>query len=225
MLNIELICDGEERRTMKDEFTRLVNMESIGTRDEKSYRASEDDIYSRADGSEEKMISGIFEEENQAIRVINGLKKIGYYYEDDITAVAKDKKKLSRLGNQTKIDTKTHRNPCKVIIGAAAGGALGAMVAAVLALGILTIPGIGPILAAGPIVGIFGGTITGGVAGGLISAFIEIGVNEKIARTYRREVKDGKIVILVENRNILRDDVYKIYRQNNSILDGRSTQR
>lgn len=214
---------------MKDQFTRAdnMNMDTMGTRDEKnenSYHATGDDIYARADSDEEIMLTGIFEEENQAIRVINRLKEIGYY-EDDITVVAKDKKKLSRLGNKTNIDTTTDSNSDKVSMGAATGGALGAIAAAIPALGLITIPGIGPILAAGPIVGIFGGAITGGVAGGLISAFIKMGVKEEKAKEYRREVEEGKIVILVENRDILRDEVYKTYRLNNSVLDSRTSQR
>lgn len=171
----------------------------------------------RVNSDEDKVLAGIFDTENEAVNVIRRLKEIGYH-EDDITVVAKDKDKMERLENRTDVDTKTHGDTDKMGAGAAIGGTLGGIAAALPALGLLTIPGIGPILAAGPIVGILGGIVAGGVAGGLVGALVELGVEEEAAKHYEYQMNQGKIVVLVENREHMRDEVNTTYRQNNSVL-------
>lgn len=174
--------------------------------------------------NKDRALVGIFESENEAIKVINRLKEIGYR-EDEITVIAKDKDKMDRLDDNTDIDTETLGDGDKVGEGAAIGGILGGLVAALPALGLLAIPGIGPILAAGPIVGILGGVVAGGVAGGLIGGLVELGVDEKDAEEYERQIQQGKIVIFVENRDDLSNDVYSTYKQNNSLIDNTNRQR
>lgn len=175
-------------------------------------------------GNKDKALVGIFESENEAIKVIDRLKQIGYR-EDDITVIAKDKDKMDRLDDKTDVDTKTLGDSDKVGEGAAIGGVLGGLAAALPALGLLAIPGVGPFLAAGPIVGIIGGVVAGGVAGGLIGALVEMGVDEKDAEEYKQHIDQGKIVILVENKDDLSHEVYTTYRQNNSLIDGTTGQR
>ncbi len=170
---------------------------------------------------QDKILVGIFETENEAISVIGRLKEIGYK-EDEITVVAKDKDKMDRIDDETNIDTKTDGDASGAGTGAVIGGALGGMAAALPALGLLAVPGIGPILAAGPIVGILGGIVAGGVAGGLVGALVDLGVREEDAKKYELQLEQGNIIILVENRDNLRDDVYKTYSQYNSSIDGRT---
>jgi outer membrane lipoprotein SlyB len=103
--------------------------------------------------------------------------------------------------------------------GAAIGGTLGGLAAALPALGVLAIPGIGPILAAGPIAVIFGGVVAGGVAGGLIGALTEMGVSSVNAKDYEYQLDQGKIIVLVDNIDNMYDEVYSIYNQNNSLTN------
>lgn len=63
-----------------------------------------------------------------------------------------------------------------------------------------------------------GGTL-GGVAEGLIVAFSKMGINEADARNYEHHHNQGKIIILVENREKMRDEVFNTYRQNNNFND------
>ena len=169
---------------------------------------------------EDKNLVGIFETENEAISVIRRLKEIGYH-EDEITVVAKDKDKMNRIDDEMNIDTKTQGDASGAGTGAVIGGTLGGLAAALPALGLLAIPGVGPILAAGPIVGIIGGIVAGGVAGGLVGALVDMGVNEKDAKEYELQLDQGRVIVLVENRDDLRDDVYTTYNQYNSTIDGR----
>ncbi len=174
---------------------------------------------------DDKVIVGIFETENQAINVVNRLKEIGYH-EDDITVVAKDDDKMERLDDATDINTKTQGDTgAKVGAGAAIGGALGGIAAALPALGLLAVPGIGPLLAAGPIATILAGVVAGGVAGGLVGALVELGVREEDAKEYEQQIEQGKILILVENREDQRNEVHRTFKQNDSIIANRYERR
>lgn len=80
-------------------------------------------------------------------------------------------------------------------IGAAVGGAGGLLTG----LGIMAIPGVGPVVAAGwlaaTLVGAVGGAVVGGAAGGLIGAFTEAGVSEEDAHIYAEGVRRGGTVV------------------------------
>lgn len=173
----------------------------------------------------DKALVGLFNTENEAINVVKRLKEIGYQ-EDEITVVAKDDDKMDRLDDATDINTKTEGDAGSSIgTGAAIGGALGGIAAALPALGLLAIPGIGPLLAAGPIAAIVGGVVAGGVAGGLVGGLVELGVREEDAKKYEHQIEQGKILILVENKENYRDDVNNTYRQNNNIINGQNWDR
>ena len=165
----------------------------------------------------DKVLVGIFETENEAINVIRRLKETGYQ-EADITVLAKDKGKMEQIEESTDVDTKTKTSGEQVGKGAAIGAVLGGIAAALPALGLLVIPGIGPLLAAGPIAIILGGVITGGVAGSLVGVLVKLGVGEEDAKEYENYIEQGKILVLVENRENLREDVNATFRQNNNIL-------
>lgn len=173
---------------------------AYNTRDERTTDLERNDMH--------KVLVGIFETVNEANNVIIRLKEIGYS-DDDITVLAKDKEMMDHLEGDAD----------KVAAGAAIGGTIGGIAAAIPALGLLAIPGIGPILAAGPIAVILGGVLAGGVAGGLIGAFVKMGINEEDAKKYEYQLEQGKIIVLVENRENLRNEVFTTYRQNNNFND------
>ena len=77
--------------------------------------------------------------------------------------------------------------------GAVIGGALGWLVGA----GLIAIPGIGPLVAAGPIVGLLTGIGAGGVTGGLLGALIGMGVPEYEAKRYEGRLRTGGILLSV----------------------------
>ena len=156
----------------------------------------------------DRVLVGIFDSVNEANNVINRLKEIGYD-EKEITVIAKDKDKMDQLEGDT-------NNMGK---GAAIGGTLGGLAAALPALGVLAIPGIGPVLAAGPIAVILGGVVAGGLAGGFIGALTEMGVSSVNAKDYEYQLEQGKIIVLVDNNDNMHDEVYSIYKQNNSRID------
>ncbi len=81
--------------------------------------------------------------------------------------------------------------------GALAGGALGWLVG----IGALAIPGLGPFIAAGPIVAALAGAGAGGAVGGLTGALIGAGIPEYEAKRYEGRIKEGGILLSVHCDN------------------------
>jgi len=79
--------------------------------------------------------------------------------------------------------------------GAVVGGALGWL----LGIGALAIPGLGPFIAAGPIMAALAGAGVGGAVGGLTGALIGMGIPEYEAKRYEGRVKDGGILLSVHS--------------------------
>ena len=74
--------------------------------------------------------------------------------------------------------------------GALTGGTLGGIGGLILGAGALAIPGVGPIIAAGPIAAALGGAVAGGVAGGLI----DWGIPAEVSHRYEQQVAQGGIL-------------------------------
>src|SRR5690606_8708305 len=83
------------------------------------------------------------------------------------------------------------------IVGAGAGGLLGWLAA----LGTLAIPGIGPFIAAGPLMAALAGVAIGGTTGGLIGALVGMGIPEYEAKRYEGKLREGGILISVHTED------------------------
>jgi hypothetical protein len=81
--------------------------------------------------------------------------------------------------------------------GAAAGGALGGTLGLLAGIGALAIPGLGPFIAAGPIVGALAGLGAGGALGGFVGALVGMGIPEYEAKRYEGRVKEGGVLLSV----------------------------
>jgi hypothetical protein len=85
--------------------------------------------------------------------------------------------------------------------GAGAGAAIGGTLGLLAGIGALAIPGIGPFIAAGPIMGALAGIGTGGVVGGFIGALVGMGIPEYEAKRYEGMIKEGGILVSVHCDN------------------------
>jgi hypothetical protein len=85
------------------------------------------------------------------------------------------------------------------------GGVIGGAAGAVGALGALLIPGIGPVVAGGLLALVLGGAGMGGVAGGFLGAFADIGVPEQKARVYEQAVKSGSTIVTIKASDHVRE--------------------
>ncbi len=81
--------------------------------------------------------------------------------------------------------------------GAAVGAGLGGLAGLVGSLAALAVPGLGPIIAAGPLAAALGGALAGGAAGGIIGALSTIGVPDEYAREYAAAIEQGQTLVSV----------------------------
>jgi len=81
------------------------------------------------------------------------------------------------------------------VTGAGAGGVVGGTLGLLAGIGLLAIPGVGPFIAAGPIMAALSGIAVGAAAGGLAGGLIGLGIPEIEAKRYEDKIKGGNILI------------------------------
>jgi len=81
--------------------------------------------------------------------------------------------------------------------GVAAGGTIGGTLGLLAGIGALAIPGVGPLIAAGPIMGALAGLGVGGAVGGVVGALVGMGIPEYEAKRYEGRVKEGGVLLSV----------------------------
>lgn len=96
---------------------------------------------------------------------------------------------------------KSTKAPEGAATGAGAGGLLGGALGWIVGIGALAIPGVGPFIAAGPILAALSGAALRGPLGGIAGALIGLGIPEMEAKLYEGKVKDGNILISVHAEN------------------------
>jgi hypothetical protein len=98
-----------------------------------------------------------------------------------------------------------HKKETKAPEGTATGATAGALIGGGLGwlagIGALAIPGLGPFIAAGPIMAALAGVGAGGVVGGITGALVGMGIPEYEAKRYEGRVKDGGILLSVHSDN------------------------
>ncbi len=92
---------------------------------------------------------------------------------------------------------KSTKAPEGTTAGVATGGIIGGTLGLLAGIGMIAIPGIGPLLAAGPIVAALAGVGAGGVAGGIVGALVGMGIPEYEAKRYEGAVKGGGTLLSV----------------------------
>src|ERR671914_52542 len=98
-----------------------------------------------------------------------------------------------------------HKKGTKAPEGAASGAGTGAVAGGVLGwlagIGAIAIPGVGPFIAAGPIMAALGGAAVGGTVGGVTGALVGMGIPEDEAKQYEGKLRKGNILISVHSDN------------------------
>ena len=138
-----------------------------------------------------KAVFCIVKSEVQATHIVEDLKEAGFS-NNDISALFPDKKGTRDFAH----DQKT-KAPEGAATGAGAGGVLGGTLGWLAGIGALAIPGVGPLIAAGPIMGLLSGAAVGAATGGLTGALVGYGIPELEAKQYEGKVKGGNILLSV----------------------------
>lgn len=148
-----------------------------------------------ADKDKAKLVTGLFKNKVAAEAAVDAILKRGYS-RDDISVLMSDDTRSKHFALQSR----THAAD-GLGIGAAAGGAVGAVLAAITAVGTtLFLPGLNLVIA-GPIAAALAGLGAGGATGGLIGALIGAGIPEYRAKVYEAGIRGGGILIGVEARS------------------------
>jgi hypothetical protein len=103
---------------------------------------------------------------------------------------------LNDLRRQEELDTHTRGGAQK---GAQTGAFVGGMLGWLVGLGLLTIPGVGPFMAAGPIAAAIAGAGAGGAIGGIAGSLVGMGVPEHHAKRYEGHLQQGGILVSVHS--------------------------
>src|SRR6185436_6597798 len=96
---------------------------------------------------------------------------------------------------------KNTKAPEGTTTGVAAGGAVGGTLGLLAGIGALAIPGVGPLIAAGPIMGALAGLGAGGALGGVLGALAGMGIPEYEAKRYEGRIREGGILLSVHCDN------------------------
>lgn len=142
-----------------------------------------------------KAVIGLVGNYMQAEVVVNELLNAGFT-NSDISALFPDQKATRDFAHET--HTKA---PEGAVAGVGAGGAIGGTIGLLAGIGALAIPGLGPFIAAGPIMAALSGAAAGAAVGGLTGALIGMGIPELEAKQYAGKVKNGNILLSVHTDN------------------------
>ena len=136
-------------------------------------------------------VFGIYPTLEQAGRGVDALVR-ARFSNDDISVLAQDRKGTKDFAHE-----KNTKAPEGATAGVVAGGALGGTLGLLAGIGALAIPGLGPFIAAGPIMATLAGAGAGGAVGGLVGALVGMGLPEYEAKRYEGRVKDGGVLLSV----------------------------
>lgn len=163
-----------------------------------------------------KTVVGLYDDISDARDVVQDLDDSGFD-RDDISLVASDRDRV--YGRQIEDrDTDTGNEAGEgAAAGAVSGGIIGGIAGVLLGLGTFFIPGLGWVVAAGPIVAGLTGAGIGAVAGGLLGALIGWGIPEEQAGYYAEGVRRGGTLVAVRTPENRVDDAVDIMNQHDPI--------
>lgn len=142
-----------------------------------------------------KSVFCIASSRDQADRIVDQLKNSNFS-SNDISVLFPDKGTTKDFAHE-----KSTKAPEGAIAGAGTGGVVGGALGWIVGIGALAIPGVGPFIAAGPILAALGGAALGAAAGGIAGGLIGMGIPELEAKRYEGKVKEGNILLSVHTES------------------------
>ena len=131
----------------------------------------------------------------QAERIVDQL-KTARFSNNDISVLFPDKGTTRDFAHE-----KNTKAPEGAVAGAGTGGVIGGALGWIAGIGALAIPGVGPFIAAGPIIAALSGAAIGAAAGGIAGGLIGLGIPEIEAKRYEGKIKAGNLLISVHTEN------------------------
>lgn len=141
--------------------------------------------------SKNTAVFGIYRNAEQAEKSVDSLIAAGYP-SSNISVLLPDTRSTHEFAH-----VKETKAPEGTAVGVTTGGVVGGTLGVLAGLGAIAIPGIGPLIAAGPIMAGLAGLGVGGTVGGLMGALVGMGIPEYEAKRYEGHVKDGGTLLSV----------------------------
>lgn len=141
--------------------------------------------------SKNTAVYGIYPTVSHAEQAVDTLMRSGFA-SGAISVLLPDQQSTKDFAHEK--DTKA---PEGTTVGVTTGGVIGGTLGILAGIGALAIPGLGPFIAAGPIMGGLAGLGVGGAVGGLIGALVGMGIPEYEAKRYEGRLKDGGVLLSV----------------------------
>jgi hypothetical protein len=142
-----------------------------------------------------KAVIGIVETHAQAESIVGELQNSGIAT-TDISVLFPDK-----AGTRNFAHEHNTKAPEGAVAGASTGGVIGGALGLLAGIGALAIPGVGPLIAAGPVMGALSGAAAGATVGGIAGALIGMGIPEIEAKSYEGQIRGGNILLAVHVEN------------------------
>jgi hypothetical protein len=136
-------------------------------------------------------VFGLYPSVQRAERAVDELVASGFSNADVSVLLADNQ------GSKDFAHHKDTKAPEGTTTGVAAGGTIGGALGLLAGIGALAIPGVGPFIAAGPIMGALAGLGVGGAVGGLVGALVGMGIPEYEAKRYEGRLKEGGVLMSV----------------------------
>lgn len=151
--------------------------------------------------AENTAVFGIFHRATDSQSAIERLLNFGFT-RDSISVLLPGGESSRELAHE-----KNTKAPEGTTTGVITGGVIGGAIAGLLGAGVLVIPGLGPLLAAGPVVAALAGLGAGGTVGGVVGCLVGVGIPEYEAKRYEGHVREGGVLLSVHCANT--DEVHR----------------
>jgi uncharacterized membrane protein len=162
-----------------------------------------------------KTVVGYFDQYAQAQNAVSALVDTGFS-RSDISLVASDP--TGEYAKSSMVTSTDSDSTSYTAAGAGTGAILGGIGGLLVGIGALTIPGIGPVIAAGPLATTLLGVGVGAAAGGLIGILMDVGIPENEAHYYAEGLRRGGAVVTVSTQDeMLIDRATNIFERNGAV--------
>jgi hypothetical protein len=141
--------------------------------------------------SKNTAVFGIYATPNTAENAVDHLLSIGFT-NSAISVLLPDDESTRAFAHE-----KNTKAPEGTVTGVTTGGVIGGTLGLLAGIGALAIPGVGPLIAAGPIMGALAGLGVGGAVGGVVGALVGMGIPEYEAKRFEGAVKNGGTLLSV----------------------------
>lgn len=138
-----------------------------------------------------KSVMCIVDTQARAESIVNDVERAGFS-RDDVSVLLP-----SKSGTKDFAHEHSTKAPEGAVAGVGAGGVLGGTLGLLAGIGALAIPGVGPLIAAGPLLAALSGAAAGATVGGIAGGLVGMGIPEIEAKRYEGKIQGGNLLISV----------------------------